>query len=80
MKICVLRRDGQKVHYGMLTTISTLTENYFEEMQMFIEKDEREFTEMITFALQEDEDLSKIFKFITKVSEINPLYAVRILR
>ena len=35
---------------------------------------------MITFSVSDNEDLSNIVQFIIAVSEINPLYTVRILK
>ena len=41
---------------------------------MFLDKNKKEFTKMITFLV------SNIVQFINELSEINPLYTVRILK
>lgn len=68
MKICILRRDGENVHNGMVEVMFAITKN------------EKEFTQMITFSVSDNEDSSNIVQFIIAVSEVNPLYAVRILK
>lgn len=78
MKIGILRRDGKKVHLGMSESIMTLIKKYFREKEVFLEKNEEEFTEMITFS-PDINDNSKIIEFVAEVSKINPLYAVRLL-
>lgn len=80
MKICILRRDGENVHNGMAEVMFTITEKYFGRKELFLDKNEKEFTQMITFSVSDNEDSSNIVKFIIAVSEVNPLYAVRILK
>lgn len=80
MKICILRRDGENVHNGMAEVMFTITERYFGRKELFLDKNEKEFTQMITFSVSDNEDSSNIVKFIIAVSEVNPLYAVRILK
>ena len=80
MKICILRRDGENVHNGMAEVMFTITEKYFGRKELFLDKNEKEFTQMITFSVSDNEDSSNIVQFITEVSEINPLYTVRILK
>ena len=77
MKICVLRRDGQKVHNGMAMVIASITEKFFGEKEMFIDKNEQEFTEILTFEIEGNEE-EQVVMFIQEVSKVNPLYAVRI--
>ena len=38
MKICVLRRDGQKVHNGMAMVIASITERFFGEKEIVFAK------------------------------------------
>ena len=80
MKICILRRDGENVHNGMAEVMFTITEKYFGKRKLFLDKNEKEFTQMITFSVSDNEDSSNIVQFIIAVSEVNPLYAVRILK
>jgi hypothetical protein len=80
MKICILRRDGENVHNGMAEVMFTITEKYFGRKELFLDKNEKEFTQMITFSVSDNEDSSNIVQFIIEVSEINPLYTVRILK
>ena len=80
MKICILRRDGENVHNGMAEVMFTITEKYFGRKELFLDKNEKEFTQMITFSVSDNEDSSNIVQFIIEVSEINPLYSVRILK
>lgn len=80
MKICILRRDGENVHNGMAEVMFTITEKYFGRKELFLDKNEKEFTQMITFSVSDNEDSSNIVKFIIAVSEVNTLYAVRILK
>lgn len=80
MKICILRRDGENVHNGMAEVMFAITERYFGRKELFLDKNEKEFTQMITFSVSDNEDSSNIVKFIIAVSEVNPLYAVRILK
>ena len=80
MKICILRRDGENVHNGMAEVMFTITEKYFGNRELFLDKNEKEFTQMITFSVSDNEDSSNIVQFIIAVSEVNPLYAVRILK
>lgn len=80
MKICILRRDGENVHNGMAEVMFTITEKYFGRKELFLDKNEKEFTQMITFSVSDNEDSSNIVQFIIAVSEVNPLYAVRILK
>jgi hypothetical protein len=80
MKICILRRDGENVHNGMAEVMFTITEKYFGRKELFLDKNEKEFTQMITFSVSDNEDSSNIVQFIIAVSEINPLYTVRILK
>ena len=80
MKICILRRDGENVHNGMAEVMFTITEKYFGRKEIFLDKNEKEFTQMITFSVSDNEDSSNIVQFIIEVSEINPLYTVRILK
>jgi len=47
---------------------------------MFLDKNKKEFTQMITFLVSDNEDSSNIVQFIIVVSEVNPVYAVRILK
>ena len=77
MKICVLRRDGQKVHNGMAMVIASITEKFFGEKEMFIDKNEQEFTEILNFEIEDNEE-EQLVMFIKEVSRVNPLYAVRI--
>lgn len=80
MKICILRRDGENVHNGMAEVMFAITERYFGRKELFLDKNEKEFTQMITFSVSDNEDSSNIVQFIIEVSEINPLYTVRILK
>lgn len=80
MKICILRRDGENVHNGMVEVMFAITEKYFGKRELFLDKNEKEFTQMITFSVSDQEDSSHILDFIIAVSEVNPLYTVRILK
>lgn len=80
MKICILRRDGENVHNGMVEVMFAITDKYFGNRELFIDENEKEFTQMITFSVSDNEDSSNIVQFIIAVSEVNPLYAVRILK
>lgn len=80
MKICILRRDGENVHNGMVEVMFAITERYFGRKELFLDKNEKEFTQMITFSVSDNEDSSNIVQFIIAVSGVNPLYAVRILK
>lgn len=80
MKICILRRDGENVHNGMAEVMFAITERYFGRKELFLDKNEKEFTQMITFSVSDNEDSSNIVQFIIAVSEVNPLYTVRILK
>lgn len=80
MKICILRRDGENVHNGMVEVMFSITEKYFGKRELFLDKNEKEFTQMITFSVSDNEDSSNIVEFIIAISEVNPLYAVRILK
>ena len=80
MKICILRRDGENIHNGMVEVMSAIIEKKFGDREMFLDKNKKEFTQMITFLVSDNEDSSNIVQFIIEVSEINPLYTVRILK
>lgn len=80
MKICILRRDGENVHNGMVEVMFAITEEYFGKRELFLDMNEKEFTQMITFLVSDQEDSSKILQFIIAVSKVNPLYTVRILK
>ena len=80
MKICILRRDGENVHNGMVEVMSAIIKKNFGKRELFLDKNEKEFTQMITFGVSDNEDSSNIVQFIIEVSEINPLYTVRILK
>lgn len=80
MKICILRRDGENVHNGMVEVMSAIIKKNFGKRELFLDKNEKEFTQMITFGVSDNEDSSNIVQFIIAVSEINPLYTVRILK
>ncbi len=80
MKICILRRDGENVHNGMVEVMFAITERYFGRKELFLDKNEKEFTQMITFSVSDNEDSSNIVQFIIAVSGVNPLYTVRILK
>lgn len=80
MKICILRRDGENIHNGMVEVMSAIIEKKFGDREMFLDKNKKEFTQMITFSVSDNEDSSNIVQFIIEVSEINPLYTVRILK
>lgn len=80
MKICILQRDGENVHNGMADVMFAITEKYFGKRGLFLDKNEKEFTQMITFSVSDQEDSSNILDFIIAVSKVNPLYAVRILK
>ena len=80
MKICILRRDGENVHIGMVEVMSAIIKKNFGKRELFLDKNEKEFTQMITFWVSDNEDSSNIVQFIIAVSEINPLYTVRILK
>lgn len=80
MKICILRRDGENVHNGMVEVMFAITEKYFGKRELFLDKNEKEFTQMITFSVSDQEDSSKILQFVITVSKVNPLYTVRILK
>lgn len=80
MKICILRRDGENVHNGMVEVMSAIIEKNFGNREMFLDKNKKESTQMITFSVSDNEDSSNIVQFIIEVSEINPLYTVRILK
>lgn len=79
MKICILKRDGDSIHEGMVTVLSVLVEEHFGKKDLFIEKTEKEFTEMVTFEVPESVDYADIVEFIAEVSKVNSLYAVRII-
>ena len=80
MKICILRRDGENIHNGMIEVMSAIIQKKFGDREMFLDKNKKEFTQMITFSVSDNEDSSNIVQFIIAVSEVNPLYAVRILK
>ena len=80
MKICILRRDGENIHNGMIEVMTAIIEKKFGDREMFLDKNKKEFTQMITFLVSDNEDSSNIVQFIIEVSEINPLYTVRILK
>ena len=80
MKICILRRDGENIHNGMIEVMSAIIEKKFGDREMFLDKSKKEFTQMITFLVSDNEDSSNIVQFIIEVSEINPFYTVRILK
>ena len=80
MKICILRRDGENVHNGMVELMFAITEKYFGKRKLFLDKNEKEFTQMITFSVSDNEDSSNIVQFIIAVSGVNPLYTVRMLK
>ena len=80
MEICILRRDGENVHNGMVEVMFAITERYFGRKELFLDKNEKEFTQMITFSVSDNEDSSNIVQFIIAVSGVNPLYTVRILK
>lgn len=80
MKICILRRDGENIHNGMIEVMSAIIEKKFGDREMFLDKNKKEFKQMITFLVSDNEDSSNIVQFIIAVSEVNPLYAVRILK
>lgn len=80
MKICILRRDGENIHNGMIEVMSAIIEKKFGDREMFLDKNKKEFTQMITFLVSDNEDSSNIVQFIIEVSEINPLCTVRILK
>ena len=80
MKICILRIDGENIHNGMIEVMSAIIEKKFGDREMFLDKSKKEFTQMITFLVSDNEDSSNIVQFIIEVSEINPLYTVRILK
>ena len=80
MKICILRRDGENIHNGMIEVMTAIIEKKFGDREMFLDKNKKEFTQMITFLVSDNEDSSNIVQFIIAVSEVNPLYAVRILK
>ena len=80
MKICILRRDGENVHNGMVEVMFAITERYFGRKELFLDKNEKEFTQMITFSVSDNEDSSNIVQFLIAVSGVNPLYTVRILK
>lgn len=68
MKICILRRDGENVHNGMVEVMFAITEKYFGKRKLFLDKNEKEFTQMITFSVSDNEDSSNIVQFIIAVS------------
>ncbi len=80
MKICILRRDGENIHNGMIEVMTAIIEKKFGDREMFLDKNKKEFTQMITFLVSDNEDSSNIVQFIIAVSEVNPVYAVRILK
>ena len=80
MKICILRRDGENIHNGMIEVMSAIIQKKFGDREMFLDKNKKEFTQMITFLVSDNEDSSNIVQFIIAVSEVNPVYAVRILK
>ena len=80
MKICILRRDGENIHNGMIEVMSAIIEKKFGDREMFLDKNKKEFTQMITFSVSDNEDSSNIVQFIIAASEINLLYTVRILK
>ena len=80
MKICILRRDGENVHNGMVEVMFAITEEYFGKRELFLDMNEKEFTQMITFSVSDQEDSSKILQFVITVSKVNPLSTVRILK
>ena len=80
MKICILRRDGENIHNGMIEVMTAIIEKKFGDREMFLDKNKKEFTQMITFLVSDNEDSSNLVQFIIAVSEVNPVYAVRILK
>lgn len=78
MKICILRRDGKNIFNGMVEVTFATVEEYFGLKDLFL--DQKEFTQMITFSVSDNEDSSNVIKFIIAMSEVNPLYTVRILK
>ena len=38
MKICILRRDGENVHNGMVEVMFAITEKYFGKRKLFLLK------------------------------------------
>lgn len=64
----------------MIEVLFAITEKYFGKRELFLDKNEKEFIQMITFSVSDNEDSSNIVQFIIVVSEVNPLYAVRILK
>jgi len=77
MKMCVLRRDGQSAYNGMVMVIADITERLFGEKEMVIDKNNQEFTEVITFEIGDNEE-EKVVMFIKEISRVKQLYAVRI--
>lgn len=76
--IGVLRRDGKPVHNGMALVISTLMKSAFstEDISVFCDLS-KEFTQMIICPMSTN--VNGVLNFIEEVSEVNPMYAVRIV-
>ena len=68
------------VNNGMVEVMFAIIDRYIGEREIFLDKNKKEFTQMITFSVSDNEDSSNIVQFIIAVSEVNPLYAVRILK
>lgn len=82
MKVCVLRRDGEKAdYYGIFHSVDSLVEKIFGKRNIQLEKEHRQYAEVVTFTVfSHEENLEKkILSFITEISRIHPAYAVRIL-
>ena len=81
MKLCIVRRDGEKVdHYGMLRRVEAVVERIFGKRDIRVEKEHRQFAEAITFDISSyEEDVNKnIVLFIQEISQLHPAYSVRI--
>ena len=79
MKICVLRRDGENVHNGMLAVVHPLVKEFFGEREIYIQNSNEAFTQTLMFEIPHYLE-SKIVPFIMEISSINILYAVRIIK
>lgn len=42
MKICILRRDGENVHNGMVEVMFAITEKYFGKREFLRRQEEKE--------------------------------------
>ena len=78
MKISILRRDGKNINEGMVHVISDIIKDFFGEKECFIKLDKYdEYTQILTFELDDNYDATTIIALIKKVSKV-PLCAIRV--